>query len=221
MPFYNEKELVLWGIPTGTYWFGIIMAAPYNGEIRIFRYLSWFNVWEQVTAFPIPPGEELTGPVGLDFLAVSEEEAWVYASWVTKRPFPEPPLPPYVQPIYEVANPLFPNQIANPDHIYAGLNAVRWRSQETPFDAGLRQTINVPDPNGSITFEAWGLAETAVDADMSLQIGIDPTGGDNPDSPDVVWSTAAAPTDFTRFSVSVPAQGSAATVFPARDAQYR
>jgi len=212
MPFYNEKELILWGIPTGTYWFGIIMAAPYNGEIRVFRYLSWFNVWEQVAAFPIPAGEDLTGSVGLDFLAVSEEEAWVYASWVTKRPFPEPPLPLYIQPIFEAANPLFPDQIANPDHIYDGLNAVRWRNEDTPFDAGLRQTISVPDPNGTITFEAWGLAETAVGADMSLQIGIDPTGGDNPDSPDVVWSTAAAPTGFTQFSVSVPAQGSTATV---------
>ncbi len=213
MPFYNEKELVLWGIPTGTYWFGIIMAAPHNGEIRAFRYLSWFNVWEQVAAFPIPPGEELTGPVGLDFLAVSEEEAWVYASWVTKRPFPELPLPLYAQPIYEAANPLYPDQIANPDHIYEGLNAVRWRSENTPFDAGLMQSISVPDPNSTITFEAWGLAETAVDADMSLQLGIDPTGDDNPDSPDVVWSDAAAPTSFTQFNVSVPAQGSTATIF--------
>ena len=213
MPFYNEKELILWGIPTGTYWFGIIMAAPYNGEIRVFRYLSWFNVWEQVTAFPISAGEELTGSVGLDFLAVSEDEAWVYASWVTKRPFPEPPLPPYAQPVFEAANPLFPNQIANPNHIYAGLNAVRWRSEDSPFNAGLWQTIDVPDPGGVITVEAWGLAETVVDADMILQIGIDPTGGDNPDSPDVVWSDATAPTDFAQFSVSVPAQGSAATVF--------
>lgn len=213
MPFYNEKELILWGIPTGTYWFGIIMAAPYNGEIRVFRYLSWFNVWEQVAAFPISPGEELTGSVGLDFLAVSAEEAWVYAAWVTRRPFLEPPLPLYVQPIFEAANPLFPDQIANPDHIYAGLNAVRWRSQDSPFDAGLRQTISVPDPNGTITFEAWGLAETAVDADMTLRLGIDPTGGDNPDSPDVAWSTATAPANFTQLSVSVPAQGSTATVF--------
>jgi hypothetical protein len=221
MPFYNEKELVLWGTPTNTYWFGIIMAAPYNDQIRVFRYLSWFNVWEQVAAFPIAPGEELTGhfdgsstgSVGLDFLAISEEEAWVVASWVTKRPFPEPPLPLYVQPVYEATNPLFPNQIANPDHIYEGLNAVRWWSEDTPFDAGLMQTINVPDPNGTITFEAWGLAETAASADMFLQIGIDPTGGDNPDSPDVVWSAAAAPTGFTQFSISVPAQGSAATIF--------
>ncbi|WP_420640530.1 hypothetical protein [Candidatus Leptofilum sp.] len=189
------------------------MAAPYNGEIRVFRYLSWFNAWEQVTAFPIPLGEELIGSVGLDFLAVSEEEAWAYASWVTKRPFPEPPLPPYVQPVFEAANPLFPNQIANPHHIHSGLNAARWRSQETPFDAGLRQTIDVPDASGAITVEAWGLIEAADSTEMALRIGIDPTGGDNPDSPEVVWSAASAPTNFTQFSVSAPAQGSTATVF--------
>lgn len=213
MPFYNEKELVLWGAPTGTYWFGIIMAAPYNGEIRVFRCLSWFNVWEQIAAFPIAPGEELTGAVGLDFLAVSEEEAWVYASWVTKRPFPDPPLPLYVQPIYEAVNPLFPNQIANPHHIYQGLNAVRWRSEDAPFDAGLMQTISIPDPNGSVTFAAWGLVETGDGNDLTLRIGMDPTGGNNPDSPNVVWSAAAAPADFTPLSVTTPAQGSAATVF--------
>jgi hypothetical protein len=82
-----------------------------------------------------------------------------------------------------------------------------------PFDAGLRQIISVPDPNGAITFEAWGLAETAVDADLTLRVGIDPTGGDNPDSPDVVWSTGATSVDFTLFSVSALAQGSTATVF--------
>ena len=213
MPFYNEKELVLWGIPTGTFWFGIIMAAPYNGEVRVFRYLSWFNVWEQVAAFAIPPNEELTGSVGLDFLAVSEEEAWAYAAWVTKRPFPEPPLPLYAQPLYEAVNPLFPNQIANPQHIYQGLNAVRWCSQDRPFDAGLRQTITVPNPNGTITVEVWGLVETAVDNNLTLRIGVDPTGGDNPDSPDVVWTTAAAPTDFTQLSVSSLAQGNTATIF--------
>lgn len=213
LPFYNEKELVLWGIPTDTAWFGILLAAPYNGTLRLFRYLSWFNVWEQVAAFPVPPGEELTGPAGLDYLPASQDEAWVYLSWVTRRPFPEPPLPPYGQPVFEAANPLFPNQIANPHHIYAGLNAVRWRSQETPFDAGLRQTIDVPDASGAITASAWGLVAAADSTGMALRIGIDPTGGDNPDSPEVVWSAASAPASFTQFSVTAPAQGRTAAIF--------
>ena len=213
MPFYNEKELVLWGIPTGTYWFGIILAAPYNGEIRVFRYLSWFNVWEQVAAFPMPPGAELTGPTGLDFLAVSEEVAWVYASWVTRQPAPPPPLPFFSQPQYEAANPLYPDQIANPDTIYSGLNAARWRSLDTPFDAGLMQRVTVSDLNSPITFSAWGLAQAAPEASLALRLGIDPTGGENPDSATVVWSAAIAPTAFTPFSVSVLPAGGTATLF--------
>ncbi|HID54386.1 MAG TPA: hypothetical protein EYP41_20405 [Anaerolineae bacterium] len=187
-----------------------------GGGIQLAKWLTtpygFFPAWQPLRQFSLPPGEELTGLVGLDYLPVSEDEAWVYAAWVTKRPYPDPP-PRYAQPLYEAVNPLFPDQIANPQHIYAGLNAVRWRSEETPFDAGLRQTVTVSDPAGNVTVTAWGLAETAVDAAISLRIGLDPTGGDNPDSPNVVWSEASAPASFTQFSVSVPAQGSAATIF--------
>lgn len=213
IPFYNEREVVLWGIPTGTYWFGLFMAAPYNDQVRVFRYLSWFNVWEQVVAFPIPPGEELSGAVGLDYHAVGEDEVWVYASWVTKRPNTAPPLPLYTQPIYEAVNPLYPNQLANPDQIYQGLNAVRWRSEGAPFDAGLRQTVPVPDPGGTIQFQAHGLVQTSGAADLSLRIGIDPTGGNSPDSPNVVWSAAGSPTTFTGFAVSALAAGETSTLF--------
>ncbi|MCP5099541.1 MAG: hypothetical protein GY943_28640 [Chloroflexi bacterium] len=220
IPFYNEKELVLWGNPTNTAWFGLFMAAPYNGEIRIFRYLSWFNVWEQVAAFPIPPNEQLTGhfdglsasPVGLDYLARSEDEVWVYAAWVAKRPSQTSSQPVYTQPLFEAVNPLFPNALANADHIHAALNAVRWHSQ-VAFDAGLKQTFTVSDTNSTLTFDAWGLVDAANGADLTLRVGIDPTGGDNPDSPDVVWSTATAPDVFTHFSVNTPAVSDTATVF--------
>ncbi|MCL4266116.1 MAG: hypothetical protein KJ069_23100 [Anaerolineae bacterium] len=221
-PFYNDQGANIFGIPSDAYWFGLFLAVTDDSQIRLLRYLSWFNLWQQTAVIPLPPDEQLTGhfdglsagSVGLDYLAVSEEEAWVYAAWVTKRPFPEPPLPHYVQPSFEAANPLYPDQIANPNHIYTGLNAVRWRSQDTPFDAGLRQTISVPDPNGTITFEAWGLVDTAAGADLTLRIGIDPTGGDNPNGPDVVWSEAAASPVFTPLSITVAAQGSSvATVF--------
>jgi hypothetical protein len=212
IPFYNEKELILWGQPTNTYWFGAFMASRYEGAVRVHRFLSWFNVWEPVATFPLPPGEEWTGPAGLAFRAVSEEEAWVYVAWVTRRPAPPPP-PAYAQPAYEAANPLYPTQIANPDQIYQGLNAARWGSAESPFAAGLMQTAAVTDTSGAITFSAWGRTETAAGADIHLRLGIDPRGGDDPASPDVVWSAAAAPSPFTSFSVSVPAAGDRATFF--------
>ena len=209
-PFYNERELILWGVPTGTNWFGIIMAAPYDGQVRLFRYLSWFNVWEQVASFPIPSDETLLGGIGLDFRAVSEDEAWVYAAWVTKRPFPHPATPLYSQPLYEAANPLFPYQIANPHQIYEGLNAARWRS-ELPFDGGLRQTLAVNNPGEAITVSGWGLVEQA---GVLLRLGLDPTGSLDPAADSVVWSDLmAAPSDFTQFTVSAAPVGGYATVF--------
>jgi hypothetical protein len=213
LPFYNEKEVVFFGIPSNTYWFGIFLAATHNGQLRLFRYLSWFNLWQQVAAFPIPAGEALTGRAGLDYLPVSGEEAWVYAAWVTQRPNATPPLPGYSQPIYAPANPLYPDQIANPGYLHNGLNAARWYTAGDPFDAGLQQTVNVPNPNDFITFSAWGLADTAAGADLTLRIGIDPTGGDSPESSHVVWSAASAPDSFTHFSVSAPTSESTATLF--------
>lgn len=213
-PFYNDQGGNVFGVPSNAYWFGLFLAVSDGPQIRLLRYLSWFNLWQQTAVFPLPPGETLSDhTVGLDYLAVSAEEAWVYAAWVTQRPSAIPPTPLYAQPLYEAANPLYPDQIANPGYIHTGLNAVRWHSQDTPFDAGLRQTVTVPDPDGAITFEAWGLADTAVSADMSLQIGLDPTGGDNANSPHVVWSEATTAATFTSLSITVPAQGSTATLF--------
>ncbi|MCP4416059.1 MAG: hypothetical protein GY805_05530, partial [Chloroflexi bacterium] len=199
----DMSYIVAYRLPSGIIQLALWRTSPYG----------FFPVWQPLSQFSLPPDEELTSSIGLDYLAVSEEETWVYATWVTKRPFPDPPIPLYAQPLYEAVNPLFPNQIANPSHIYEGLNAVCWRTENTPFDAGLMQIIPVTNSNDPITFTAWGLAETTVDSDLTLRIGIDPSGGDNPDNPTVVWSDTAAPADFTQFSVTVPAQGSRATLF--------
>ena len=211
-PFYNEREVILYGIPTGTSWFGLLLAAPYNGQLRLFRYLSWFNLWEQVAAFPIPAGEELSGPAGLDYLAIDETEAWVYAAWVTHRPNPVAPQPDYQTPIFEAVNPLYPNQIANPEQIYEGLNAVRWRSAGDPFSAGLYQTVVVPTA-GALTLTAFGLTEAAPEADISLRIGLDPAGGTDPQSPTIIWSEAGRPDTFSEFSVSSQPAGNQVTIF--------
>jgi hypothetical protein len=141
----------------------------------------------------------------------------VSASWVTTRPHTVPPLPLYAQPIYEAVNPLYPDQLANPHQIYEGLNAVRWRSEGAPFNGGLQQPVSVPNPQGAIQFQAIGLAEIhgagEGSVDLRMRMGIDPTGGNSPDSPSVVWSAANAPTAFTRFAVSAPAAVDTVTLF--------
>ena len=213
-PFYNQKEVVLWGIPTGTAWFGILLAAVHEGQMRVFRYLSWFNVWEQLASFPIPAGEAVTGPAGLDYLVAGEDEAWVYATWVTQQPNPAPPPPAYAQPIYEAANPLYPDQLANPDQIYAGLNAVRWYSDRpAPFAAGLQQRVTVADPAGVLSLTAWGLARPAGGPAPALRVGIDPQGGLSPAGADVIWGDSASPDSYQPFNLTVPAGGGQATIF--------
>src|SRR5690606_23944533 len=78
MAFYNDKELEIFGIPTDQFWFGVFLASYHNGSIRVFRYLSWFNLWEQIASFPIPGGEELLGRAHLDFFNSEGDDAWVY-----------------------------------------------------------------------------------------------------------------------------------------------
>ncbi len=163
-----------------------------------------------VSISTVPTVEAVTGAARVDGRIV-EEQFWMVATWMSKRPFPQPPLPVYSQPRFEAVNPLYPNGIGNPYQIYTGLNAVRWRTTNTPFDAGLKQTVSVGNPNGIITLEAHGLAESA--GDLTLRIGIDPTGSDNPKGASVIWSAPAAPTTFSPISLSVPAAGNTATLF--------
>lgn len=166
--------------------------------------------WLSVATLPLP--EPAVGLVRLDAAEI-EGQLWLYASWVSERLSTASAIPPYQQPTFAAVNPFAPDQLANPHQVYQGLNAVRWSSETAPFDAGLRQTISITDTTGTITFTGRGLAETSVPTDMNLRLGIDPTGGDNPDSPDVVWSSADTPASFSQFQVSALAQGITATIF--------
>ncbi len=220
--FYNDEEVELFGIPTGTYWFGIFMSAFYNGEIRVFRYLSWFNLWEQVASFPIPAGEELLGQAPLDFLNAPGDDAWVYASWVNRQPSPDPPPPTVTQPIYEPVNPFAPNAIANPEWVYADFNAARWHSEDSTHDAVLYQVVNV-GAGQSVTFSAWGQCWSSEEDDPAVSVnpancrmavGVDPQGGTNPNSPGVVWSGEQSPLNsYAFFTVNAISQEDDVAVF--------
>jgi len=166
--------------------------------------------WLSVATLSLP--EPAVGLVRLDAAEI-EGQLWLYASWVSERLSTASPIPSYQQPAFAAVNPLAPDQLANPHQIYQGVNAVRWGSEDTPFDAGLWQTIAIDDTTGTITVSARGLVETTVPTEMSLRLGLDPTGGDNLNSSSVVWSSAEAPSSFTQFSVSAPVQGGTATVF--------
>jgi hypothetical protein len=131
------------------------------------------------------------------------------AAWTSHAPAPPPPPVP-VPPTYEAVNPLAPYAVVNPDQVHSPFNAVRIFAENAVFDGGLYQRVNVL-PGTAVTFSAYGLAfssdgadpTTPVNpADMRLQIGLDPTGGTNPDGGTVLWSGSANPLNSTSPSPS-------------------
>lgn len=141
-----------------------------------------------------------------------DEPYWMAASWVERFEDTTPPEIDTLIPIYEIVNPLYPDQLANPDQIYDGLNATRWHGNIDPYDAGLQQTISVDSSSLTIQAQVKVIADT--NANPQMQIGIDPNGGTDPSSPDVIWSAPlAGPSDFMPISVSANIPGGTATLF--------
>jgi len=195
--------------PAGSRDFAVTYLSGNSVQVRVYGTTLLLEPgWLSISS--IPTSEAISGSARLDGRVI-DNQFWMVATWLNKRPFPQPPFPLYSQPRFEAVNPLYPNQIGNPDQIYVGLNAVRWHTDKTPFDAGLKQTVSVANPNGIITLEAHGLTDST--GDLSLRIGIDPTGNDNPKGSSVIWSSAVAPTGFSLFSLIVPAAGNTATLF--------
>lgn len=108
------------------------------------------------------------------------------------------------------------------DRVRSGSRASQYFSFWSTHKAGLRQTVTVPE-NATVTFSIWGFAwMTEQDgtnvsdgnATPNMRVGIDPTGGTNPYSANVIWGGFQQTKDFyALFSVQAQAQGSQVTVF--------
>jgi hypothetical protein len=174
--------------------------------------------WTMVAQLTLP--ELPMGGVALHSLRAGEHHL-LAAAWTSHAPAPPPPPVP-VPPTYEAVNPLAPYAVVNPDRVHSPFNAVRIFAENAVFDGGLYQVVNVL-PGTAVTFSAYGLAfssdgadpTTPVNpADMRLQIGLDPTGGTNPDGGTVLWSGSANPlTQYQPFTVSGTAVTDRITLF--------
>ncbi len=94
--------------------------------------------------------------------------------------------------------------------------------------AGVYQQVTVP-ANSLVSFSVWGQAwstgrdwsgpysDVTYSAEptlVNMRVGIDPTGGVDPFSPNIVWSGTAHPYDqYALFTVEARATGSVVTVF--------
>jgi hypothetical protein len=107
------------------------------------------------------------------------------------------------------------------NRVQSGQRASQYFTFYGTHTAGLWQRATVP-ANARVVFTIWGQAWSNNDdaptsvfpTAVNMRIGIDPTGGANPFSPNVVWSGSANPYDaYAQFQVEATAQGATVTVF--------
>jgi len=124
--------------------------------------------------------------------------------------------------------PEFRTQVDFAHHIHSGSRSQKYFSYKRMHEGGLYQRVTGITPGATLRFtiymKAWmcdnpsacGVGGTRSDAPayMHLRAGIDPTGGTDPFSPNIVWSPEIERFDeWIEFSVQAKAQGDAVTVF--------
>jgi len=121
------------------------------------------------------------------------------------------------------------------NRIHGGVQAQKYFSYGRMHEAGLMQRVTGITPGAQLRFsaymEAWmcndyipacdGGRKSQNPTTMHLRVGIDPTGGTDPFSSTVVWSSEVDSFDhWTQFSIEAAAKGDAVTVFTHSRAEW-
>jgi hypothetical protein len=124
---------------------------------------------------------------------------------------------------------------AFPNRVHSGFKAQKYFSYGRMHEAGLYQQAVGIQPGATLRFsiymQAWQCSKlencgengirSDAPAEMHLRVGIDPYGGTDPFSANVVWSPEKAAFDqWVQFSVQAQAKGGAVTVFTHSRAEW-
>jgi hypothetical protein len=114
-----------------------------------------------------------------------------------------------------------------PGQMRSGAKSQRWFNTWAIHNAGLYQTVTVPD-NSWLRFSIW-MFNCSSEQDFfcisegyhSKWVGIDPTGGADPFSPNIVWGNEDRTMDvWAQIGVIAQAKGNKVTVFVREQPQY-
>ncbi|HEY3082718.1 MAG TPA: hypothetical protein VGM69_22760 [Chloroflexota bacterium] len=118
--------------------------------------------------------------------------------------------------------------IANrPGQMHSGAKSQRWFNTWAIHNAGLYQTVSVPE-NAWLRYSIW-MFNCSSEQDVFCisesyhhkWVGIDPTGGTNPFSPDIVWGNEDRTMDtWVQLGVVAQARGARVTVFVRERPEY-
>lgn len=112
-----------------------------------------------------------------------------------------------------------------PDQIHSGGQALQYGKRYATHTAGVYQQVPAISVGAKLRFSAWGFVfgqdpdPSRTPGSVRMKVGIDPTGGTNPFSGNVVWSGAANPlavgsgSAWHQMSVEAVAQNTTVTVF--------
>ncbi len=114
-------------------------------------------------------------------------------------------------------------QETGPERKVAGDNSQKYFTFYSVHEAGLYQVVSGVKPGDLLRFsvfqEAWSTSNddpyhSDLGQRMNLQVGIDPTGGNNPWSPNIIWSAPAESFDtFSQFAVEAVAKNNIVSVW--------
>ena len=149
------------------------------------------------------------------------EEAWVAVGWepfaiTTDLDIPNNPTG--NQPVYLASD----STASTENRVLNGSRSQMWRTSFSSAFAGVSQRVPIP-ADSTVRLSAWtyGWSSTGDDptisqnaAWMRQRIGIDPTGGTDPNSPDIIWSPAAQYIDtWGELAVEATASSNHVTVY--------
>ncbi len=126
--------------------------------------------------------------------------------------------PETTQPEYTLAT------AANSDRVLEGEEAQRYFSFFSPHIAGVYQVVSGLTPGETVTFSIYAYTFSSNDAEaidtsdvpcaVTVEVGIDPTGGEDPESDAIVWSAPVESCDvYEQHSISAAPDADSATVF--------
>jgi LysM repeat protein len=114
-------------------------------------------------------------------------------------------------------------QETGPERKVAGDNSQKYFTFYSVHEAGIYQVVGGVKPGDRLRFsvfmEGWSNgandpSKSDYNQHMNLQVGIDPTGGNNPWSPNIVWTAPAESFDkFTQFVVEAVAKNNVVSVW--------
>jgi LysM repeat protein len=196
---------------SGQPWVQVPCPADYNAEVGTIKQWETTQVPYGWSAWWQPPNPDMHDPNFFN----------TYPNFCPEWPNTPPDCKAWHNP--EFRDTLGGPQDYGPPRKVAGDNSQKYFTFYSVHEAGLYQVVSGVKPGDRLRFsvfmEGWSTgANDPFNSDrgqrMNLQVGIDPTGGNNPWSPNIIWTEPAESWDtFTQFVVEAVAKNNVVSVW--------